>query len=155
MRAFSTIEGVGKGLDPDFNFMAAAQPFAFQIMNSNGNGTPDANTFLAEIGRQAAQVGTSALGLPRRLEETIDKLERGDIRVRVRSSETDRYLRRLGAMQQNTNYAILVAAFTLSATMLFVNQYLIAAGVVGIVALVALIIWFRQMRKLDRQDRMS
>jgi uncharacterized membrane protein YccC len=57
-------------------------------------------------------------------------------------------------MQQNTNYAILVATFTLSATMLFVNQYAIAAGVVGTVALIVLIIWFRQMRKLDRQDRM-
>ncbi|PSB54218.1 hypothetical protein C7B77_18815 [Chamaesiphon polymorphus CCALA 037] len=155
MRAFSTIEGVGKGLDPDFNFMEAAQPFAFQIMNSNGNTNPDANTFLAEIGRQAAQVGTSALGLPRRLEDTIDKLERGDIRVRVRSSETDRYLRRLGTMQQNTNYAILVAAFTLSATILFVNAQVIPAGVVGTMAVIALVTWFRQMRKLDRQDRMS
>jgi predicted unusual protein kinase regulating ubiquinone biosynthesis (AarF/ABC1/UbiB family) len=155
MRAFSTIEGVGKGLDPDFNFMAAAQPFAFQIMNTNGNSTPDANTFLAEIGRQAAQVGTSALSLPRRLEDTIEKLERGDIRVRVRSSETDRYLRKLAAVQQNTNSAILVATFTLSATMLFVNQYTIAAGVVGAIALVALVTWFRQVRKIDRQDRMS
>jgi predicted unusual protein kinase regulating ubiquinone biosynthesis (AarF/ABC1/UbiB family) len=155
MRAFSTIEGVGKGLDPDFNFMTAAQPFAFQMMNTNGSNTPDANTFLAEIGRQAAQVGTSALGLPRRLEDTIDKLERGDIRVRVRSSETDRYLRRLSSMQQNTNYTILVATFTLSATMLFVNQYAIAAGVIGAFALIAMIVWFRQMRKLDRQDRTS
>jgi predicted unusual protein kinase regulating ubiquinone biosynthesis (AarF/ABC1/UbiB family) len=155
MRAFSTIEGVGKGLDPDFNFMEAAQPFAFQIMNTNSNGSPDTNAFLAEIGRQAAQVGTSALGLPRRIEDTIDKLERGDLRVRVRSSETDRYLRRLGAMQQNTNYAILVATFTLSATMLFVSQYVIAAGVVGTVAFITLVIWFRQMRKLDRQDRSS
>jgi predicted unusual protein kinase regulating ubiquinone biosynthesis (AarF/ABC1/UbiB family) len=155
MRAFSTIEGVGKGLDPDFNFMTAAQPFAFQIMNSNGNSNPDPNAFLAEIGRQAAQVGTSALGLPRRIEDTIDKLERGDLRVRVRSSESDRYLRRLGAMQQNTNYAILVAAFTLSATMLFVNQYAIAAAVVGGVDLITFVTWFRQMRKLDRQDRLS
>jgi Flp pilus assembly protein TadB len=73
----------------------------------------------------------------------------------VRSSETDRYLRRLGAMQQNTNYAILVATFTLSATMLFVNNFTIAAGIVGAIALIALVVWFRQMRKLDRQDRMS
>jgi Flp pilus assembly protein TadB len=124
-------------------------------MNSNGSNSPDANTFLAEIGRQAAQVGSSALGLPRRIEDTIEKLERGDLRVRVRSSETDRYLRRLGTMQQNTNYAILVATFTLSATMLFVNGHLIPAGVVGVVAIVTFIIWFRQMRKLDRQDRMS
>jgi hypothetical protein len=135
--------------------MAAAQPFAFQIMNTNGNSTPDPNAFLAEIGRQAAQVGTSALGLPRRIEDTIDKLERGDLRVRVRSSETDRYLRRLSAMQQNTNYAILVATFTLSATMLFVNQYAIAAGVVGVIATVTFVIWFQQIRKLNRQDRMS
>ncbi len=154
MRAFSTIEGVGKGLNPDFNFMTAAQPFAFEIMNSNGN-SPDANTFLAEIGRQAAQVGSSALGLPRRLEDTIDKLERGDIRVRVRSSETDRYLRRLSAMQQNTNYAILAATFTLSATMLFVNAHWIPAGIVATIAAIILIVWFRQMRKLDRQDRVS
>ncbi len=155
MRAFSTIEGVGKGLDPDFNFMAAAQPFAFQIMNSNGNSPTDPNTFLAEIGRQAAQVGNSALGLPRRIEDTIDKLERGDLRVRVRSSETDRYLRRLSAMQQNTNYAILVATFTLSATMLFVTQYTIAASVVGIISVVTFVIWFQQLRKLNRQDRLS
>ncbi len=154
MRAFSTIEGVGKGLDPDFNFMTAAQPFAFQIMNSNGSSNPDPNTFLAEIGRQAAQVGTSALGLPRRIEDTIDKLERGDLRVRVRSSESDRYLRRLGAMQQSTNYAILVAAFTLSATMLFVTNNPIPAAIVGVVDLITFVTWFRQMRKLDRQDRM-
>lgn len=154
MRAFSTIEGVGKGLDPDFNFMTAAQPFAFQIMNSNGNSNSDPNTFLAEIGRQAAQVGSSALGLPRRIEDTIDKLERGDLRVRVRSSESDRYLRRLGAMQQSTNYAILVAAFTLSATILLVNQYALAAIIIGAIDLLVFVIWFRQMRKLDRQDRM-
>jgi predicted unusual protein kinase regulating ubiquinone biosynthesis (AarF/ABC1/UbiB family) len=38
MRAFSTLEGVGKGLDPEFNFMEVAKPFAMQIMN-NGNGS--------------------------------------------------------------------------------------------------------------------
>jgi hypothetical protein len=72
----------------------------------------------------------------------------------VRSSESDRYLRRLGAMQQNTNYAILVAAFTMSATMLFVTKYELPAAIVGAVDLITFVTWFRQMRKLDRQDRM-
>jgi predicted unusual protein kinase regulating ubiquinone biosynthesis (AarF/ABC1/UbiB family) len=152
MRAFSTIEGVGKGLDPDFNFMTAAQPFALQIMNTNGASDP--NNFLSVISKQAAEVGTSALGLPRRIEDTIDKLERGDLRVRVRSSETDRALRRLTAMQQATNYAILVSAFTLSATMLFVSNYLIPAAIAGALATIGFAIWFRHLRRLDRQDRM-
>ncbi len=152
MRAFSTIEGVGKGLDPDFNFMTAAQPFALQIMNSNGANDP--NNLLSVISKQAAEVGTSALGLPRRIEDTIDKLERGDLRVRVRSSETDRMLRRLGAMHQATNYAILVGALTLSATILFVSNYVIPAGIAGVLATIGFVIWFRHLRRLDRQDRM-
>lgn len=85
MRAFSTLEGVGKGLDPDFNFMEVARPFAMQLM-TNGNGSRSnglSDGILSEIGRQAAQVSSTALGLPRRIEDTLDKLERGDIRVRV------------------------------------------------------------------------
>lgn len=54
MRAFSTLEGVGKGLDPEFNFMEVAKPFAMQIM-ANGNPSSDANSILSEFGRQAAQ----------------------------------------------------------------------------------------------------
>jgi predicted unusual protein kinase regulating ubiquinone biosynthesis (AarF/ABC1/UbiB family) len=120
MRAFSTLEGVGKGLDPEFNFMEVAKPFALQIM-TNGN-TPDgSNSFLNELGRQAAQVSTTALGLPRRIEDTIEKLERGDLRVRVRSIESDRILRRISSIQIGTNYTLLISAFTLSATILFVN----------------------------------
>ncbi len=152
MRAFSTIEGVGKGLDPDFNFMEAAQPYALQLM-TNGNITPDAGSFLGELGRQAAQVSTSALGLPRRIEDTIDKLERGDLRVRVRSTETDRIIRRLAAMQQGTNYALLVGAFTLSATMLYIKDFLIPAGVMAMLAFSLAIVLIRHLRRIEKSDR--
>ncbi|MEQ8754521.1 MAG: AarF/ABC1/UbiB kinase family protein [Coleofasciculus sp. G1-WW12-02] len=152
MRAFSTLEGVGKGLDPEFNFMEVAKPFALQIM-TNGN-SPEGNSFLNELGRQAAQVSSTALGLPRRIEDTIEKLERGDIRLRVRSIESDRILRRMSSIQIGTNYALLLSAFTLSATILFVNGQ---AGLALVVALVAAAIAFaliRLLRRLDRFDRM-
>ncbi len=152
MRAFSTIEGVGKGLDPDFNFMEAAQPYALQLM-TNSNITPDAGSFLGELGRQAAQVSTSALGLPRRIEDTIEKLERGDLRVRVRSTETDRIIRRMVAMQQGTNYALLIGAFTISATMLYIKELLIPAGVMGILALVLSIVLIRHLRRVEKLER--
>jgi predicted unusual protein kinase regulating ubiquinone biosynthesis (AarF/ABC1/UbiB family) len=152
MRAFSTLEGVGKGLDPEFNFMEVAQPFALQLINDM-TGTNGSNLF-DEIGRQAAQVGSTALGLPRRIDDTIEKLERGDIRVRVRSSESDRLLRRLGSIQIGTNYTLFISALWISATLLFVNGYLpIALGAIGI-SLAPGIALFRLLRKIDRQDRM-
>lgn len=152
MRAFSTLEGVGKGLDPEFNFMEVAQPFAMQIM-TNGNGN-NRNTIFDELGKQAAQVGSTALGLPRRIEDTIEKLDRGDIRVRVRSTESDRLLRRLSMMQMGTTYAILTSALILSATLLFVNGYIKVAVVVILVGVAPAWALFRLLKRLDRLDQM-
>jgi len=152
MRAFSTLEGVGKGLDPEFNFMEVAKPFAMQIM-TNGN-SPNGNSFINEIGRQAAQVSSTALGLPRRIEDTIDKLERGDLRIRVRSIESDRVLRRLSSIQLGTNYTLLISAFTLSATILLVNGKVGLAVVVALMAAAAVFALVRLLRRLDRFDRM-
>jgi predicted unusual protein kinase regulating ubiquinone biosynthesis (AarF/ABC1/UbiB family) len=155
MRAFSTLEGVGKGLDPDFNFMEVAQPFAMQLM-SNGDGSRNSISegLLGEISRQAAQVGSTAFGLPRRIEDTLDKLERGDIRVRTRSTETDRVLRRIGNVNMGTNYSLLIGAFTLSATILLVNQYIWLAILAAIAALIPAFALIRLMIRLDRSDRM-
>ncbi len=151
MRAFSTLEGVGKGLDPDFNFMEVAKPFAMQIM-TNGNSF-ERNSFIDELGRQAAQVGTTAFGLPRRIEDAIEKLERGDIRIRVRSTETDRVLRRMSSIQMGSNYALLISAFTLSATILFVNGQLGLALIVALVAGAIAVTLIRLIVRLDRFDR--
>lgn len=152
MRAFSTLEGVGKGLDPQFSFMEVAQPFAMQIMTDNNENL--GNTIFDELGRQAAQVGSSALGLPRKIDDTIGKLERGDIKVRVRSLESERVLRRLGAIQLGTNYTILLSTLIVSATLLFVNGNTIVAAVALGLAIVPGWSLLRLWKKLDRIDRM-
>jgi predicted unusual protein kinase regulating ubiquinone biosynthesis (AarF/ABC1/UbiB family) len=152
MRAFSTLEGVGKGLDPEFNFMEVAQPFALQLM-TNGD-TRNGSSIFDELGRQAAQVGSTALGLPRRIEDTIEKLERGDIKVRVRSSESDRILRRLSALQLGTNYTLFISTFILSATILYVYGKVQIAIAVLLLAIVPAWAFFRLLRRLDRLDRM-
>jgi predicted unusual protein kinase regulating ubiquinone biosynthesis (AarF/ABC1/UbiB family) len=152
MRAFSTLEGVGKGLDPEFNFMEVAKPYAMQIM-TNVNGS-EGNTFLNELSRQAVQVSSTALGLPRRLEDTLDKLERGDVRVRVRSTETERLLRRQSSVQLGMTYAVIVSGFTLSATILLVNEYVWLAVFAGLIAAAVSGLLIRLLMRLDRYDRM-
>lgn len=151
MRAFSTLEGVGKGLDPEFNFMAVAQPFALQVMSEN---LPSSSSIIDQLGRQAAQLSTTTLGLPRRIEDTIEKLDRGDIRIRVRSPESDRLLRKISGMQLATNYTMLLCALILSATLLFVlHDSVVPALIVGAIALLPAWTLWRLLKKLDRYDR--
>ncbi|MEM6501192.1 MAG: AarF/ABC1/UbiB kinase family protein [Cyanobacteria bacterium P01_C01_bin.89] len=153
MRAFSTLEGVGKGLDPEFNFMEVAKPYAMELMNGNGSG-PDTSGILGELSRQAAQVSTTALGLPRRIDDTIEKLERGDLRLRVRSIETDRALRKLGQAQVATNYAILTGSFAIGAAILASQGLVWVAAIAGVLTIVPGIICVRLLRKIDRYDKM-
>lgn len=152
MRAFSTLEGVGKGLDPEFNFMEVAQPYAMQLMtNTNG---PNGSTIFDEIGRQAAQVGTAALGLPGRIDDTIDKLERGDLKVRVRSLESERVIRRLSAIQLGTNYTVLFSALLICATLLVVSGFEALAAIAAMIAVIPGWALLRLLKRLDRIDRM-
>jgi predicted unusual protein kinase regulating ubiquinone biosynthesis (AarF/ABC1/UbiB family) len=153
MRAFSTLEGVGKGLDPEFNFMEVAKPYAMQLM-SNMNGS-EGNSFINELSRQAVQVSSTALGLPRRLEDTLEKLERGDVRVRVRSIETERLLRRQTSIQLGLTYAVIISGFTLSATILLVRDYIWLAILAGLIAVVVSGLLVQLLLRLDRYDRMS
>jgi predicted unusual protein kinase regulating ubiquinone biosynthesis (AarF/ABC1/UbiB family) len=153
MRAFSTLEGLGKGLDPEFNFMEVARPFATELM-ANGSSNDDGNSILSELGRQAAQVSSTAISLPRRIEESLEKLEQGDLRLRVRSIETERILRRLSSVNMGTNYVLLTGGFTLTATILLVNQYAWLAGVMAVLALVSAIAFIRLVLRLGRYERM-
>jgi predicted unusual protein kinase regulating ubiquinone biosynthesis (AarF/ABC1/UbiB family) len=152
IRAFLTIEGIGKGLDPDFNFMEVAQPFVIELMTDT-NGNSETN-ILNELGRQAIQVSNITLGLPRQINDTIKKLDRGDIRVRVRSVESDRLLRRLGMIQMGTNYTILTSALVISAALLFVNGSLLLAIATIMMASVPTWALFCLLRRLDSLDLM-
>lgn len=152
MRAFSTLEGVGKGLDPDFNFMEVARPFALELMTNDNQSSSD--SILNEITRQATQVSTTAFGLPQRIDNTIGKLDRGDLRIRVRSIETDRALRRIGNVNMGTSYTLLIAAFLLSATILVVNGYVWLACLASTLGVAAGVAFIRLLLRINRSDRM-
>ncbi|MFM7370985.1 MAG: AarF/ABC1/UbiB kinase family protein, partial [Sphaerospermopsis kisseleviana] len=108
---------------------------------------------LNELSRQAVQVSSTALGLPRRLEDTLDKLERGDIRLRVRSLETERLLRRQTSIQMGMSYALIISGFTISATILLVNHYVWLAAVAGLIAAGVSLVLLRLISRLDRYDQ--
>ncbi|HAE05345.1 MAG TPA: hypothetical protein DCG18_00995, partial [Richelia sp.] len=152
MRAFSTLEGVGKGLDPEFNFMEVAQPYAIQLMTNMNDS--QGNTFLNELSRQAVQVSNTALGLPRRLEDTLERLEKGDVRLRFRSIETERLLRRQSNVQLSMTYSVIISGFTLSATILLLEDYIWLAIFAVLIAATVSWLLIRLLLRLDRYDRM-
>ena len=115
MRALSTFEGVGRSLDPGFSLVAIAKPKLLPLMTSSGAGP---NDLFNELGRQVGAISSRAVGLPRRLDESLERLEQGDLQLQIRLGESDRQFRRMAVAQQSIGQSVLLGALALSAALL-------------------------------------
>ncbi len=118
-RALSTFEGVGRYLDPEFNLIAIAKPFLLPLMTSKN---PDSNDLFNELGRQVTEIGSKAVGLPKRLDENLERLEQGDLQLQVRMGESDRQLRRMINAQQTLSNSVLLGSLAISSALLASNS---------------------------------
>ena len=114
-RALSTFEGVGRYLDPNFNLIAIAKPFLLPLMTSKDS---DSNDLFNELGRQVTEIGSKAVGLPKRLDENLERLEQGDLQLQVRMGESDRQLRRMINAQQSLSNSVLLGSLAITSALL-------------------------------------
>jgi predicted unusual protein kinase regulating ubiquinone biosynthesis (AarF/ABC1/UbiB family) len=82
-RAVGTLIGVSTGLDPAFNFVEVATPYARQFLGLDAEG---AEQILRHLFKQLLETGSVLLRLPRSLEQVITRLETGQIEVTLANS---------------------------------------------------------------------
>jgi predicted unusual protein kinase regulating ubiquinone biosynthesis (AarF/ABC1/UbiB family) len=152
MRALSTFEGVGRSLDPGFSLMAIAKPYLLPLMTSSGSGPSE---LFNDLSRQAVQVSSRALGLPRRLDEGLARLEQGDLQLQVRAGETDRLLRRLALAQQSSGQSFLLGALALAAALLAASSRPALTAVPLVLGLPVGLGWLRLQGRLARDGRLD
>ena len=158
LKSLTTLDGIARALDPEYNMVAAAQPFIKSIAVSKGQGN-----VIGEIGRQARnfiqyrlQKPTATEILIRRLEERI---ERGEFQVRVISNESDRTLKRINLAVKSLIYACFTGFSLLSAAVLLLGPYsswaIAAFGLSGLGLLVLLrsLIDLAVREKLDKMAK--
>ena len=115
MRALSTFEGVGRSLDPGFSLVAIAKPYLLPLMSASGSGP---NDLINEFGRQVGELSSRAVALPRRLDESLERLEQGDLQLQIRMGESDRQLRRMVTAQHSIGQSVLLGCLALAAAVI-------------------------------------
>ncbi len=152
MRALSTFEGVGRSLDPGFSLVSIARPYLLPLMTASGNGP---NELFNEISRQAAEVGSRALGIPRRLDESLSRIEQGDLQVQIRAGETDRLLRRLALAQQSASQSFLLGGLAVAAALLAASSRPALCAVPLVLGLPVGLGWLKLQARLKRDGRLD
>jgi predicted unusual protein kinase regulating ubiquinone biosynthesis (AarF/ABC1/UbiB family) len=150
LRSLSALEALGKYLDPNFNFMDVAQPFAEEIMAQEPSSSSP-NNLIGQLGRQAAEFTNTSLNLPQRLEVSLNKLDQGDIKMRVNSVEANRELRKLNTTSLGVIYSLLFSILFICATQLLIANLTGVATALAACAVVPLTLLLRLLLfKLDR-----
>ncbi len=119
MRALSTFEGVGRMLDPGFNLVSVTKPYLIELMTSN-NQTP--NDLINQFGRQVGEIGSKAVGIPKRIDESLERLEQGDLQLQIRMGESDRQFKKMFTAQKTLGHSILIGSLSIASALLVTNK---------------------------------
>ncbi|KAL7571548.1 hypothetical protein ACA910_020965 [Epithemia clementina (nom. ined.)] len=104
-RAFASVEGIGKELDPEFDIGKFAQPFVEKFIDAqkgyNSETEKKLSIFSKATGLNINDIET-AVTQPKKvqyIEETLREMESGRLKIRVRSLENEKALERIGLRQ--------------------------------------------------------
>jgi len=155
MRALSTFEGVGRMLDPGFNLVSVTKPYLIELMTSN-NQTP--NDLINQFGRQVGELGSKAVGIPKRIDESLERLEQGDLQLQIRMGESDRQFKKMFTAQKTLGHSILIGSLSIASALLVNNKQNNFALLPLFFALPISIDWIKcqlSMRKGSRLEKLK
>lgn len=158
-RAFSTIDGIGKGLDPKtFDLSRISQPYLRELANLRDGSTT--TTAIKEVGRRLglrptdiAQVVTQPR-IVSTLAESVRRIEEGETKLRTRSLEVERMLERMEERQMMVGHG-LGAAVLYQFSLSLVGSPLRRVPVLAAASKLTWECWraYSRMQKLEEQRR--
>jgi len=120
-RCVVILSGMCTGLNPDFNVWEGLAPFAKKIVSEET--TRDWKYWGQEIGSYTSTI----IGLPRRLDSALQKVERGNLAIETPS--LNRYAARLEKSTRRMTYAIVFAALLMSGIQLYLSGEIVFSSV--------------------------
>ncbi|XWS29470.1 hypothetical protein CRYUN_Cryun24cG0032000 [Craigia yunnanensis] len=160
VRAFSVLDGIGKGLDPRFDITEIAKPYALELLRFREAGV---EVVLKDFRKRWDRQSRAFYNLFRqadrveKLAETIQRLEQGDLKLRVRTLECERAFQRVAAVQKTVGSAVAAGSLINLATILYLNSLrvpAVAAYVSCAFFSFQVLIGIIKVKKLDQRERL-
>jgi predicted unusual protein kinase regulating ubiquinone biosynthesis (AarF/ABC1/UbiB family) len=124
IRALSLISGVTSSLNREFNIWDAVDPFARSLLNGSGTGT------LKRLGKDFLVNLNTFSRLPRRLDDVLSRIERGELVVR--NPELERRARSLDSSMRRISAAIVFATLVFAGISMLPNNQVLAISLLSL-----------------------
>jgi predicted unusual protein kinase regulating ubiquinone biosynthesis (AarF/ABC1/UbiB family) len=147
LKALSTLDGIARTLDPNYNLVVAAQPFIRSVaIAERGN-------IVGKLGKQATSYLKHKLTQPNanqlRIKQLEQRLAQSELETLAQSQRFDRLIQRVYLVIYNLIYLCLTGFSAIAAILLFSTHPLWSFSLFGCTGLGALI-WLRSLFNLRR-----
>lgn len=125
VRAFSVLDGIGKGLDPRFDITEIAKPYALELLRFREAGVEVVIKDFQKRWERQSQAFYNLFRQADRVEklaQVIERLEQGDLKLRVRALESERSFQRVATVQKTITNAVFAGTLVNLATILYLNS---------------------------------
>ena len=157
LKSLTTLDGIARTLDPQYNLVMSATPFIQSVATTRGH-----RLGVRELAKQAKEFVQYKLKQPSQAQQLIQQLEQrieeGELKFRVRSIESDRALRRVNLALKTLIHGCWTGFIILSATVLIVGNYKTLAMAAFMLAGLGVFLFLRSLMNLsirERLDRMA
>ncbi|XP_049389941.1 protein ACTIVITY OF BC1 COMPLEX KINASE 8, chloroplastic [Solanum stenotomum] len=160
VRAFSVLDGIGKGLDPRFDITEIAKPYALELLRFREAGVEVVVKDFRKRWDRQSQAFYNLFRQADRVEKLaaiIQRLEQGDLKLRVRALESERAFQRVAAVQKTIGSGVAAGSLVNLATLFYLNSVRIpsiiaytACAFFGFQVLFGLL----KVKKLDERERL-
>jgi ubiquinone biosynthesis protein len=106
---FVVLDGVGLTIDPDFNLVVAARPFAERLLRERLS--PDA--LLHRFARVVRHIGRMSLDLPDALNKLMRRVSEGSLLVEIQPTGYDRLIDEVREMVNRLAFSVLIGSFVI------------------------------------------
>ncbi|KAM1068215.1 hypothetical protein ACFX2A_000205 [Malus domestica] len=160
VRAFSVLDGIGKGLDPRFDITEIAKPYALELLKFREAGV---EVIIKDLRNRWDRQSRAFYNLFRqadrveKLAEIIQRLEQGDLKLRVRTLESERAFQRVATVQKTVGNAVAAGSLINLATILYINSIrvpAIAAYVFCAFFSLQVLIGLIKVKKFDEREKL-
>ncbi|KAJ8432814.1 hypothetical protein Cgig2_026144 [Carnegiea gigantea] len=157
---YAVLDGIGKGLDPRFDITEIAKPYALELLRFREAGV---EVILKDFRKGWDRQSRAFYNLFRqadrveKLAQIIERLEKGDLKLRVRALESERAFQRVAVLQKTMGCAVVAGTLVNLATILYLHSIrmpaIIAYAVSALFGFQALF-GVLKVKKLDERERL-
>lgn len=117
-RAFIAMEGMGKELDPRFNAVEIAEPFAQELMRRRY----DPKRAIKRSAEEAVEYSAMLARIPPALERALVRLNRSETEIQFRHRGLDRLITRLDIVSNRISFSVIIGALIVGSSLIIQTQ---------------------------------